>query len=342
MTQRYQIFMTTLLSLTTLIVLSCSSGNTGTGFNTPTCSVSVTALTFDGVLVNGSEIQSFVITNTGFGTLTGTMTSDCPEFSVFGAVYSLTRDVSQNVTVQFAPTAEGVFVCTLSVGADCPPVVLTGIAVATCCTVTPSALEFGSLETGSSGEATVTLKNCGPATINGTASLLACADYSITSGGGSFSITPGASHTVTVHLEAATAGEATCTLEFSGTLCDSVVCRADVGDFNCFVDPNEMAFDSLLVGESFDSVFVIRNQGTVPLIGRIIPGCDEFELVPPSNDEYNLAPGEVMDVRFRFIPDSPGDKNCFFRLVTIRGDNGEKPCSDVIVVGRGYEEDEGP
>jgi hypothetical protein len=79
--------------------------------------------------------------------------------------------------------------------------------------VTPSTLDFGSVEVGSTADRTFTVKNNGSGTLSGSASV--SAPFSIVSGG-SYSLGSGASQTVTVRYSPTAVGSHSRTVSFTG------------------------------------------------------------------------------------------------------------------------------
>lgn len=90
------------------------------GGSPPACSVSPGSLDFGSLLPGSSAERSFTITNTGGGTLSGTVAESCGEFSVLsGGTYSLGPGQSQNVTLRFQGSIAGSFACVVDAGALC-------------------------------------------------------------------------------------------------------------------------------------------------------------------------------------------------------------------------------
>ena len=115
--------------------------NNGTltfGVLPPACSVSPTALDFGTVLPGTALTRDFTISNTGGGTLSGTVSEGCAPYSILsGAAYSLGAGQSQTVTVQFQSATTGSFACTLDTGGACADVSATGAALAVSVTTGP-------------------------------------------------------------------------------------------------------------------------------------------------------------------------------------------------------------
>ncbi len=96
----------------------------------PTCQLDVAALDFGAVLPGTVVTRSFSIANVGGGTLTGTVSENCPEFTISsGAAYSLTPGQSQQVELQFQSSVAGAFGCGLDTGGSCADLPLSAAAV---------------------------------------------------------------------------------------------------------------------------------------------------------------------------------------------------------------------
>ena len=106
--------------------LSCA------GIGTSPCEVSPSSLNFGTVLLGQNADLSFTITNTGSGTLSGTVTSPCAEYTFVGnASYTLVGPGFQTITVRFTPTASGTLPCKLDTGIpECHDVTCSGSGAA--------------------------------------------------------------------------------------------------------------------------------------------------------------------------------------------------------------------
>lgn len=215
------------LRLTAWFLIALASGCGGGGGDSqtppPACSVGVTGLDFGSVTVGQTKDLPFTITNTGQGTLSGTVSETCTDYAIQGAAtYNLDFRASTTLTVRFAPTVAGTRICTLTLGAGCAPVPCTGIGVSTGCQVAPTALDFGTVSLGSSVDRMFTITNTSASALIGTASS-PCADFSI-QGSASYNLAPAASATITVRFAPSVSGTANCTIETGGALCADVTC----------------------------------------------------------------------------------------------------------------------
>jgi hypothetical protein len=93
--------------------------------------VDPTSLDFGTVTVGDFLDLTFSISNTGGGTLTGTVSETCDDYSLVGDVsYSLGSGQSKDFTVRFEPLSVGVKNCTIETGSGaCVDVSCTGIGL---------------------------------------------------------------------------------------------------------------------------------------------------------------------------------------------------------------------
>jgi hypothetical protein len=101
----------------------------------PVCQVTPATLPFGSVVMGGcSDELPFMITNTGAGTLTGTVPASCGLFTVTSGSgpFSLPTGHSWSATAKFCPTAAGASSCDMSFGGNvtCPP--MTCVGTGTC------------------------------------------------------------------------------------------------------------------------------------------------------------------------------------------------------------------
>jgi len=151
---------------------------TGTGVATSTPAISVTpgALNFGNLTVKTLASHTVTLSNTGTAALTISQASvSGTGFSLSGltAPVTVAAGASMNFTVSFQPTATGAASGSISInhnaGSSPAVISLTGTGVATstpAISVTPGALNFGSLTVKTSASHTVTLSNTGTATLS--------------------------------------------------------------------------------------------------------------------------------------------------------------------------------
>jgi hypothetical protein len=91
------------------------------------------------------------------------------------------------------------------------------------CEVTPTELDFGTVDIGSYSDLTFTIRNSGMATLSGSVTE-SCDHYDLITGGGPYSLGSDESLVVTVRFEPTAPGTHPCTIETGDALCSDVTC----------------------------------------------------------------------------------------------------------------------
>jgi hypothetical protein len=196
--------------------------------------------------------------------------------------------------------------------------------------VAPAALDFGAVRVGEFADRRFTIRNTGGGVLNGAVSE-ACADYSILSGGGVYALAAGESLAVTIRFAPLADGPLPCTIETGVALCVDVACTgAGIGPA-CAVNPVQLDFSALLLGEVEDKTFEITNTGGGVLSGSVAEAveCPDFAIVA-GGGAYALGAGATRVVTVRFSPLVAGPLAC-----TI--ETGSVLCADVQATGDGCE-----
>jgi hypothetical protein len=295
----------------------------------PACLIDPDTLDFGNVDVSDFKMMTFDITNTGYGSLEGTMSSACPYFGIVsGGTYALTHDQSQTVTIIFFPGVAGPHECTIETGNDaCTDLYCMGFggSAGPECLVDPDTLDFGTVLVGNNGELNFSISNTGGDTLSGTVSET-CNHYSITAGGGAYALAAGESLVVTVRFEPTVSGNHTCSIETGSGLCGDVFCTGNGMDpALCIIDPDTLDFVVVTLGDSLDMAFTIANSGGDVLTGDVSETCDNYSIVSGAG-AYALAADETLTVTVRYKPGSIGLHEC-----TI--ETGSALCSDVYCSG---------
>lgn len=298
----------------------------------PSCAVEPSSIDFGSVQYNSSKDSTFTIKNTGGGTLTGSVTESCLEYSIVsgGGAFSLAAGESVVVTVRFEPTSAGLKNCTILTGTDCANVSCTGLGVEPppACLIEPDSLDFGLVDVGGFDTRSFDITNTGYGTLSGTVSE-SCAEFDVLSGG-TYSLTHDQSQTVTIIFFPGSTGLKECTIETGNDLCTDVYCSGIGGSPPaCLVDPDTLLFGSVLVGNYVDTTFIITNTGGDTLSGNVSHSCSDYSIVA-GEGPYSLAADESLVVTVRFQPTSAGLKEC-----TI--ETGSALCTDVYCSGTGEE-----
>ena len=203
-------------------------------------SIAPVSLNFGGVNVGQSSKQAITIANqsSSTATLTGNVGTLSAPFSVAsgGGAFKLSPKQSLTVTVQFSPTAAGPASGSLSITHNAtnqtsPTNVSlggTGINVPVI-SVTPTSNDYGKVKVKGSKNASFVVKNTGEADLSISGSKVTGADasmFSITSGSGSETISPGKSLTIKVAFKPTSTGSRSAILEITSN--DPVTPTLDV------------------------------------------------------------------------------------------------------------------
>lgn len=207
---------------------SANGGATWVPLPTPQCQVSPSSLDFGEVAPGSAVTRTFTITNTGGGTLSGTVSENCPEFSVqSGATYSLGAGQSHTVTLRFLSSGAGQFTCQVASGGSCAPVECTAeVALQPACGLSTTSLDFGEVPGEVVSAMPFTITNTGQGNLSGTVSLGACTDLGFSiQGASAYDLGPGLSQDFLVQFQNSLPGVHNCTIE-TGSSCPDILCSA--------------------------------------------------------------------------------------------------------------------
>jgi hypothetical protein len=294
------------LLLLIALLLSCG-GKKSTAPVVPTdprCSVSSTSLAFGTVPVGSSATRSIEITNSGGGTLTGSVSVSCSDFTLVGSgSYSLTAGQSASFTVRYTPTGGGSANCTVTTG--CVNVVCAATGQLPACEVTVDTLRFyrrSPLE-----RMGFEIHNNGATTLSGTVHT-SCPDFALF-GDSTYALAPGAAQFFQVSFAPTQPGVRSCALSTGLSGCREVVCTG--------IGPNLVASPTLLdLGTSWhriDKTFTLTNNDSFPLSGTVAQHCTPFSIIGPR--DYNLSPGQSASFTAAYSPPNvAGLQDCSFDL----------------------------
>lgn len=296
----------------------------------PVLNVDPTELDFGEVFIGDEESQSITVTNIGTDVLTVTnITSDQAVFSVDPTGFTLGVGESQEVEVTFEPDSEGAITGTLTItsnDADSPHTVsLEGIGI----TPLPSIVVEPELfdETVASGDIlirTLTITNEGDAEL--TFSLSSDADWiDFNPAGGNVPAGDDVDVTVTFDATDLVVGNYNEDIVVTSNDPDnpSIIVAIDLevtGQPVIVIDPDELDFGEVIVGDEVILSFTVENNGTDVLnITDISTDHDNFSV---DVTELTLGIGESEDVNVTFSPTAAGEVSA---TVTIASDAPGSP-----------------
>lgn len=304
-------------------------------------SIAPTSVDFGNVAVGAtSAVQTVTLSNTGNVSLTvDPLTAAAAPFARSGGTCSATpialaAGASCTLTYTFSPTAAGVANQVLTVtssGTGSGTIALTGVGVQGNLTITPAAVNFGSVNVGvTTAEQTVTLSNTGNASLDVTALNAAAAPFARTVTGTCAATLPitlaaGANCTLTYTFAPTATGPAsqnlTVTANAPGSGAIALSGNGVSAEFS--VSPNPAAFGNQLVGTtSPDLTVTLANTGTGPLDVTALPAPaapfarsgGTCAAVP-----FTLAPTTNCTVTYTFSPTAPGAASTNVAIATTPG-----------------------
>lgn len=306
----------------------------------PICNLSATALSFGTLTVGTSVDRSFTLTNAGGGTLGGTVTETSDDFAIIGsATYSLSAGQVATFTVRFSPVSAGAKTCSLATSATtCGPVVASGTGQVgiPVCDVSPTTLDFGAVNYGSSTNRVITVRNTGGGTLTGSISGMTT-DYSIVDAP-TFSLGPGAVQSFFVEFRPSTGGVQVCSLRVSPAGCAPVACSG-FGllplSGSCAVrvtSGDTLDFGDVSLGQTAERFVTVRNtSSSYQSSGGGSDVCPDFE----SNFATNFLPGGSGARSVRFTPAREGIQYCAVAIACGMTGSGTNPGVGDYLICRG-------
>jgi hypothetical protein len=323
----------------------------GVGMMPPDIDVGPMPFDYGDVLVGTSASRTFVIRNLGDialqvadAVLAG---SNAGEFSVTqgGAPFTVAPGATHDLGVRFAPTSGGPKSVTLRLASDdsdesSVDVVLSGIATtAPEIAVVLSPIHYGETLVGTTNPRTFAIENVGSADLHATAAVVGgdAAEFGVVPGS-TFTVSPGATHTINVTFTPASGGTKTTALRLTSDDTDEAtvdVALDGIGMMPADIDVGSTAhnYGDVLLGTTASKTFAIRNLGDVGLQVSIAAILDDetndFAMVqgaPP----FSVAPGATHNLEIRFAPTSAGLKEARLRITS---DDQDENVVDVILNG---------
>ncbi len=318
------------------------------------------SMPFGSVNTGSSANQTVTVTNTGTANLlVGAIGSSDP----LAAPFSLTNDSCSNqtiapsasctMTVSFSPASTGAFTDSFNIPSNDTAkssvtinVSGTGSAVAapaisitdSVAPATDLSVPFGSVNTGSSANQTVTVTNTGTASLLvgavGVANPLA-APFSLTNDTCSNqTIAPSASCTITVAFAPTATGaaadsftipsndpaKASVTVNVSGTGSSTAAPAATVTDSVAPTTDLQIPFGSVIAGATASQTVTVTNTGTAVLLVGAVGSSNAiaapFSLMNDMCSNQTIAPSASCTITVRFAPTSTGTVSDSFSIPT--------------------------
>jgi hypothetical protein len=325
----------------------------GKGISGVNLLINTTPLDLGNVIVGQSVNQVLTIANlsTSANTLTGSVGNLSNPFSVVsgGGPFSLAPGESQSVIISFSPTSPGTFSQTLAITHNATnqinplsiPVSGTGTTASINIDINPSSLNFGNIFVGKSATQTFTITNLSNSTdvLEGNINNLS-GPFSVVTGGGTFTLAPGKSQSVTISFSPGSEGTFSETLFITHNATNqgspAKVSLNGTGQalIQLSVVPSSIDFGNILVGQSSTQTLTIKNEATSTgtLEGTVGTLSGPFSIMK-GGGPFSLAPGKSLSVVLNFSPTSAGT---FSQLLTITHNaTGQTSPADISITGTG-------
>jgi len=328
----------------------------GNGVTIPDISASPNPANYGSVVVGSYSDNTVTVSNQGTGTLNVSSTTiggtHSAQFNIQsgGGSFSLAPAATRNITVRFSPASAGSKNASLQIGSDDPDedpyyVTLNGTGVVPDIIVNPGSGNYGSVEVGSSSTETFIVSNTGGATLSVSSTSLTGGDaveFTITGGGGSFTLTAGATRNVDVQFSPSSTGVKSTTLRFASNDPDEDpkdVALSGTGIVipDIAVTPGTKNYGDVLIGSSSPQIFTVTNEGTgdLSVTSSSLTGTHSGEYsITSGGGSFIITPGSSHDIEVSFNPVSAGSKNAVLR---IQSDDPDENPVDISLTGNGVE-----
>lgn len=309
--------------------------NAGTAA-TKSISVSPSPVNFGPQPLNTSSVEKQVtITNSASSTrsISGYAYLDCSvtEFDITSGdgPFTLSPGQSKTLLVQFTPSQCGPRSAILHIDHDATnqssPTNITLDGSGACADIifAQTDVQFGKVDTGTTTTRDFVFQNASSSiqSISGTVALSqnAAGQYSIQSGGGSFSLAPGASRTVTIQYKSNACGDANGTLTITHNAlnepspknfpitgfgaCRGITVFPASVNFGTLEIGQQSLYESIVISNSSSSNDTLTLNVLCPLTGG---GANDFQINPTSCGQHILLPGESAELQALFKPQGEG------------------------------------
>ena len=245
----------------------------------PVIAVQQTAVNFGTVEVGQTGQRTITIMNTGTAPLEVTgIESDVPGLTFTPSTFTLAPNGSRTVTITFPSSTAGTFSGNITISSNDPDRATRTLSVSVIVQPPPvpviavqqTAVDFGAIEAGQTGQQTFTIENTGTAPLEVTG--IESDVSGLTFEPSMFTLAPNGSRTVTITFPSSTAGTFSGNITISSndpdrttrTLSVSVIVQAAPAPVLVVGEP-AIDFGSIDAEKTAQQTFTIENTGTAPL-----------------------------------------------------------------------------
>lgn len=239
-------------------------------------SANLTTVSFGTVGVGKTTTQSLTVTNTGTSTVTIDLTAVTGASFTTGAgapAATIAPGQSKTIQIQFAPlsagSASGGFTLTSNASNSPLTVELVGTGGQPGLAISPASFNFGSVQVGSTGSATITLTNSGNESVLITQASATGTGFSANGLSSGATIAAGQSTTFTAQFAPTTAGSASGSISVASNSPNSPLTIALSGSGSqaqITAIPGTAVFGNVSAGTSNSQTISLTNNGTASLV----------------------------------------------------------------------------
>lgn len=242
-----------------------------------------------------------------------------------GGAFTMPHHTNRELIVRFTPSSTGLKTATISMDTNDPlddpfQIQLSGTGITnTDISVQPAGYNYGALQAGEFADHTFQVSNTGPEILEVSSTILFgshAGEFSIESGGGSFSLTSGSSRDLIVRFSPQFTGHKYAYLRISSNDPDegefdvSLCGRLDEAKVE--VNPESRDYETVVIGSEKNRKFVVQNTGTVHVTVNqtIIEGNDHTEFkITSGAAPFTIPPEQSREIRVSFLPQSEGNES---------------------------------
>ncbi len=298
-------------------VVTVNLATKGNATTVPNLGLSSTSLAFGGVPAGQTKDLSLQVSNTGSAPLSGTA-------SVAGGAFTLVSGnpiqvaaggAPQTITVRYAPTAATSDTGTLTLSTNDPAspagVSLSGNGVAVAAPaikITPTTLDFGSLNANQTKDLLLQVNNNGNAALTVSGFSSSNARFTLVSPGVPFNVGQGSFQNATIRFSPTAGGAQSGTLTFTSNDPASPALIAVTGTAVATaapaikITPTMLDFGTVAANQTKDLLLQVSNNGNAALtVSGFSSSNARFTLVSPGVP-FNVGQGSFQNATIRFSP----------------------------------------
>ena len=288
----------------------------------PAIAVQQSTVDFGTIDAGQAGEQTITITNTGTASLEITgIESDVSSLTFDTTMFTLEPNGSQTVTVTFPSSVEGTFSGNITISSNDPDRGTQTLSVsvivqpppAPAISVQQTAVNFGTIEAGQTGQRTITITNTGTAPLEITNIKGEGNVSGLTFDTTMFTVEPGGSRTVTITFPSSTAGTFLGSITISSndpnsatsTLSVSVIVQPPPAPA-ITVQQTPVNFGTIEAGQTGEQTITIENTGTAPLEITNIKGEGAVSGLKFDTTMFTVEPGDSRTVTVTFPSSTEG------------------------------------